>query len=163
MSFARSHNIGGWIDTARAVDSLTWTAGGSGDNTAITGQVTDRTALGAGGKATALSASITISWKAVQAISNTLTLKSIKLQHGSLANGSDMADLFNSGNTSSFADVVVDTGSGGTDRGRLKLDVDLASAKQYIRLVFTPDLSAANTDTGQVEAQFVFGGDDILP
>lgn len=59
-----------------------------------------------------------------------------------------------------LANTVVATGGAGgsTETGVVELDVDLRGAKQFTRLQFTPDLSAANTDTAEIAAVYVLGG-----
>ncbi|OSQ32000.1 hypothetical protein, partial [Thalassospira sp. MCCC 1A01428] len=47
---------------------------------------------------------------------------------------------------------------GTTETGAGKLGVNLAEASRYVRFVYTPDLSAADTDTAKVSVQYVFTG-----
>lgn len=157
MSFGRTHNIGSTITPRRACDHGAITAGGAGDNTLITGQIIDTMALGSGSASKALSARLSILWKAILGASATLTLKSITIEHGAASNLSDAATF-----QSVAVDPVVATGAG-TFRGEQNVDIDLAGCKQYVRLKVTPDLSAANTDTAEISAAFVFGGLDIVP
>lgn len=153
MSFARSHNIGAFIGNERASDNVAVTAGGAGDNTEVVGQIIDTTLF-----KHPLSVAVLINWKAVLGVSKTLTVKTVKLEHGDNSGLSDAANL------ATPADVVVatDSGSGSTLRGSQKYSSDLAGAKRYLRLKYTPDLSNTVTDTAELGACFVFGGQDEL-
>lgn len=154
MSFAEAHNIGSRIATSRASDNVSLTAGGAGDNTQVVGQIIDRTLFNY-----PLSVVVAICAKAVLGASATLTLKTVLLEHGDTSNLADAATF------SAPADAVLftDGGSGGTQRGQKEYDIDLAGAKRYLRLKFTPDLSAANTDTAECSSALIFGGSDTLP
>lgn len=131
------------------------TAGGAGDNTAITGVAIDRLATAG----LPLNAQIVIYWTATLAQAATLTVKTVKVQDS--ADGSTWADF------ATYADPgVVSTGptGGGTLTDVLEIaGSDLSSARRYVRLVFTPDLSAANTDTARIGAILNLAGFDRLP
>lgn len=130
------------------------TAAGTGDNTAVTGSTIDR-ASGAGRPS---SAALLILWQATLAAAATLTIKSVKVEHSD--DGSSWSDYL------TYTDPgVVGTGQtgGSTEKGVVKLACDLSSAKRYVRLDFTPDLSAANTDTASIVGAMVLAGFDRLP
>ena len=55
-----------------------------------------------------------------------------------------------------------DTG-GSTEAGVGVVGADLRSARRYVRVVATPDLSAADTDTASIDAVAVLYGADELP
>ena len=61
--------------------------------------------------------------------------------------------------------VVAATGptGGGTVTGCLEIDVKLRACGRYVRLGYTPDLSASGTDTAALSAVLVCGGMDRLP
>lgn len=153
MGFASNHDINSYIGAAPASDNATATAGGSGDNTLVTGLAIDRFALGL-----PLSAAFLLRYKAVLAAAATLSMAySIETDD---ASNFPAAVVLQSATT-----AVIDTGGTGgtTQRGIFRIPVDLAGAKQYIRLKFTPDLSAANTDTFEGSAIAVLGGQENLP
>lgn len=155
MSFSRHHNIGGYVGAKRASDNVAVTAGGAGDNTQVVGQIIDRQAL-----SLPLSILVLILWKTVLAAAATLTLKSVLIEHGddsALADAATYATLETAGGT-----AVATSAGGGTVRGESKYSVDLNGAKRYIRIKYTPDLSAANTDTAELSSCFVTGGSDTL-
>jgi hypothetical protein len=153
MNFSMAHNIDAYIGAATASDNAALTAGGTGDNTLVTGLVIDRVALGS-----PLSASFVARYKAVLAAAATLSLAySIETDDNS---GFSSPTVLQSATT-----AVIDTGAGGgsTQRGVYRIPVDFAGAEQYVRIKFTPDLSAANTDTAEVSIVAVLGGQDFLP
>lgn len=128
------------------------TAGGGGDNTAVTGITIDRFAKGS----VPLNGTLSILWQATLAASQTLTIKAVEVEHSD--NGSSW------GSYKTFADPgVVATGVGTAVKGAVEIGVDLGSAKRFVRAKFTPDLSAANTDTANLVAAFVLAGFDRLP
>lgn len=154
MNFAAAHNIDAFIGAATASDSATLTAGGTGDNTQVNGLVLDRNALGS-----PLSASFLARYKAVLGQANTLSLSA------TVQTADDSGISTNVNTLATFTKAVVDTGGtgGSTQRGVVRFPVDFAGAQQYVRIQFTPDLSAANTDTAEVSVVAVLGGQDFLP
>jgi len=142
---------------ASAFTSLT--AGGSGDNTAVTGLTLDRQSIG-------MPQSCIVSWifSAVLAQAATLTIKTLVIEDS--ANGTDWATYVPPAPVAApAAPGVVATGptGGGTVRGVSSIGINLTAARRYVRFGWTPDLSAANTDTASVVAQATFSGMDRLP
>lgn len=154
MNFAMTHNIDAFIGAAVASDDVSVTAGGSGNDTLVTGLAIDRAA-----ESYPLSASFVIRYKAALGAGNTISLSA------SVETAADSA--FATGTTvlATFANAVVDTGAtgGSTQRGVVRFPVDFAGALEFVRLKFTPTLSAANTDTADLSAIAVLGGQDFLP
>ena len=141
-------NIGAFIQLLRASANAALTAGGAGDNTEVVGVTIDRLAYGS-----ALSAVICIPFKAVLAAAATLSI-GWKLYHSDAANMAGETVL-----TEAAAAVVATGGGGGTtEAGQVEADVSLDGAKRYIRLKFTPNLSAANTDTAECSSVIALGG-----
>ncbi|ODT13079.1 MAG: hypothetical protein ABS57_19755 [Mesorhizobium sp. SCN 65-12] len=143
--------------TARLATAFTaLTAGGAGDNTNINGIAIDRFV----GGSLALNAEILLAFTATLAATKALLLKGVKIWHGD--DGVNWAvDPY-----ASIVDpgqVAVGAAGGSTEKGVFKLGVDLGSAKRFIRVDFTPDLNAANTDTGTVVAILNLAGFDRLP
>jgi hypothetical protein len=81
------------------------TAGGTGDNTLVTGLIIDRAAYNF-----PLSMVLALSFSATLAASKKLTMKSVTIEHGDAANLSDAASF----STPADVDVAVDSGSGST-------------------------------------------------
>ena len=143
-SYLQEHNVGARL-TAQAGGGVSATAGGAGDNTKADGLWLDRSRYG--------SAKLVIHYRATLAAAATLSLQ---------ANLRDAVDGAGAGANAfgaAMASKVVATGpgGGGTVRGVVELDYDLNGARQFVQAQFTPDLSAANTDTCQIEAVWVFG------
>lgn len=146
-------SIGDLIAVRRAAANTAVTAGGAGDNTEVVGVTIDRAQLGF-----PLSCVVAISFTATLAAAATLTI-AWDIDEGNAANLSDAEVL-----TAQTATVVA-TGpvGGGTVTGTFEVSVPLMGAGRYLRLNFTPNLSAANTDTAALAAVLVFGGADRLP
>lgn len=150
---AQLRDIGSLVKVDRAAANTAATAGGAGDNTLVTGVIIDRAAIG-----WPESAVVAIPFTATLAAAATLTITPV-VQEGNAANLSDAANLAAPG-----AQVVA-TGpvGGGTVTGTYELNVSLRGAGRYVRVNFTPDLSAANTDTAALSAVLVTGGAIRLP
>lgn len=146
-------SIGDQITVRRAAANTAITAGGGGDNTEVVGVIIDRAAIGF-----PQSCVVAIPFTATLAAGATLRL-AWDIDDGNAANLSDAEVLM------SAASAVVATGpvGGGTVTGTFEANVPLGGAGRYVRLQFTPDLSAANTDTAALSAVIVFGGADRLP
>ncbi len=143
-------SIGDLIAVRRAAANTAATAGGSGDNTAVTGVIIDRAEIGS-----PQSAVLAIPYTATLAAGETLSI-GYSVQEGNAANLSDAAVL-------AAADPVVVATGAGTVTGTFEVNVPLAGAGRYVRANFTPDLSRGATDTAALSAVLVFGGSDRLP
>lgn len=146
-------SIGDLIAVHRAAANTAATAGGSGDNTEVVGVILDRAAMGY-----PQSCVVAVPFTATLAAAATLSIAwDIDSGNASNLSGSEVLD--------SAATQVVATGpsGGGTVTGTFEANVSLAGAGRYVRLNFTPNLSAANTDTAALSAVMVFGGADRLP
>lgn len=147
------HNVDniGELLTARfaAVDSVT--AGGTGDATEVSGAYIDRQGFS--------SLKVVIPYSAVLAATKTLSIAA-NLQDATSLAGAGVADY-----GSAMASAVVATGptGGGTETGVVELDFDLAGANQFVRVQFTPDLSATGTDTASLAAVYILGGAQVQP
>lgn len=150
MTLATVRDVNSEITVRRAAANTAATAGGAGDNTAVTGVIIDRAALG-----WAESVVVAIPFTTTLASAQTLSVN-WTLQHGEDSGLSDAATLATSGA------AVVATGAG-TVAGVVEAGVSLRGARRYVRLNFTPDLSAANTDTAALSAVLVFAGANRLP
>lgn len=146
-------SIGALVAAMNAAGPAALTAGGTGDNSAVTGVIIDRAALG-----WPMSGVVVLPYVATLAAAATLSVAAT-LQHG------DEDDLGDAETYLAISTGVQATGGAGgsTEQGEIEVDVSLAAAKRYIRLNFTPDLSAANTDTARVGAVIVVAGSNRLP
>lgn len=144
--------IGDFISVVRAAANTAVTAGGAGDNTAVTGVIIDRAALGWPSSGV-LAIPFTTTLAATQSLSIGYTIQS-----GEAANLSDAATLL----TATSA-VVASSVGGGTVTGTFEVNFSMLGAGRYIRANWTPDLSASGTDTAALAAVIVTGGADRLP
>ena len=154
-NFAENHNIGQAIATPYVSKPTAIVAAGAGDNTAITGAIIDRYAID-----DPLSVHVALQFSATLAAAATLTFKTAVVQDGDDSGLSDAA-TFSELETSSGSVVATGPGGGGTVTGSKEYDVNLEGAKRYIRINYTPDLSAGATDTAGVHAVAVFGGQRV--
>lgn len=153
MSLTGSRDIHSEVTVRRAAANAAVTAGGAGDNTAVTGVIIDRAALG-----WAESAVLAVPFTTTLAQAATLSL-AYTFQHGEASNLSDAATL-----ASATTAVIATGGAGGsTETGVFEVGVSLRGARRYVRLNFTPDLSAGATDTAALSAVIVFAGANRLP
>ena len=143
-------SIGDEITVRRATANVAAAAGGAGDNTAVTGVIIDRFAIGNPESVVAA-----IPWTATLGAAATLQI-AYTLQSGENSGLSDATTL------ASAALATVATGAG-TFSGTFEANISLRGAGRYVRLNFTPDLSAANTDTAALSGVLVFGGANRLP
>lgn len=144
-------SIGDKISVVRAAANTAVTAGGGGDNALVTGVIIDRAAHG-----WPESMVVAIPWLTTLAAAATLTIS------GVVQTGPDAA-LASVRTLQTIAATVVATGVVTGGQGTMEVNVPLRGADRYVRLNFTPDLSAANTDTAALSAVLVFGGAERLP
>lgn len=150
---AQLRDIGALIKVDRAAANTAIVAGGAGDNTLVTGVIIDRAAQG-----WPESAVVAIPFTATLAAAATLSL-GYTVQEGNTSNLADAATL----QTAAPAVVATGPGGGGTVLGTFEVSVPLRGCARYVRLNFTPDLSAATVDTAALSAVMVFGGANRVP
>jgi len=146
-------NIGGKISVARAGANAAVTAGGAGDNTAVTGVIIDRAAFG-----WPQSAVFAIPFTTTLAATQSLAINTCVVQSGENSGLSDATTLATRPNGN-----VATSAGGGTVTGVVEFDVNLSTAGRYLRFNYTPDLSASGTDTAALSSIAVFGGAIRLP
>lgn len=149
----QNRSIGDLITVLRAAANTAATAAGTGDNTAVTGVIIDRNAIGS-----PQSAVLAIPFTATLAAGETLSI-GYTVQEG------QTDDLTDAETLQAAALAVVATGpvGGGTVTGTFEVNVPLMGAGRYVRANFTPDLSAGATDVAALSAVLVFGGAERLP
>lgn len=125
------------------------TAGGTGDNVAVTGQTINREKLPLSGK-------LCIPFLAALTDTESISF-TVAIQESADGSSWDSAETLQS------ATVAATSSGGSNEHGVVTLDVDLSGRKQYVRFNITPDLSASDTDTALFAAVFVLGGDDLVP
>ena len=146
-------SIGDLVVVRNAAGPAAALAGGAGDAAAVTGTIIDRAALG-----WPQSAVVCLPYTATLAEAKTLSIASV-IQHGAESDLSDADTL-----ATVASGVQATGGSGGsTEAGQVEVNVSLAGAARYVRVNFTPDLSATGTDIARVAAVVVLGGATRLP
>lgn len=150
---AQVKDIGFFVST-RFGGKAEATAGGTGDATEKDGATITLASVGY-----PKSGKCVLAFEAVLAQAATLTLAyNLQYNDGTWKDVTDPAAV--------TATVVATGGTGGsTESGVVEIDVDftkIQDATAY-RVQYTPNLSAANTDTADVTAVWVLGGFDELP
>ena len=145
-------NIGAMVSVKRATTAVALTAAGSGDATAVTGITIDRFTLNM-----PMSLVATSVGEATLSSGATLSLLT-DIKH------SDDDTTYTS-LTSEASTVIVTGASGGSVASGFShsVSVNLSSAKRYVKICPTPDLSAAGTDTAVLRVVAVLGGENPLP
>ena len=141
--------------TARVASAFaSATAGGAGNNTPVVGLAIDRLSLGSVPQC----GEIEIPFEAVLAVGDTLSITALQVEDS--ADGVAWATY-----QTLTAPGVVATGpvGGATVHGQVSADINLSSARRFVRVDHTPSLSAAATDTAKTLAVLVLGGFDELP
>jgi hypothetical protein len=152
MNSSLGKDIKAELHPVAALDPVSATAGGAGDGTEADGVTIDQRALSTGFN----SVEFNIAAKAVLAEDETLTVTG-NLQDS--ADGSSWADI-----TTPATLLTLTGGAGGsTERGVARMGVDLTKYRRYVRCQATPELSAANTDTANLQGIAIFGGGQELP
>jgi hypothetical protein len=157
MDMVIQKDIGSVVENRVASTPLVWTAAGTGDNTTLTGISIDREAVLSGGAGSpALSAKFTALFGTTLASGATLNIAWTIL---------DSADNSTFATYASAAGVTVATGvsGGGVVNSHSSINVNLSSAKRYIRADIVPNLSASGTDTAVAIIVATLAGFDRLP
>lgn len=117
--------------------SVNVTAGGSGDNTALTGDAIDTQDKNGG--------LLTIAGTTTLGATETLEIKTVKITHADTSDGTftDYQDI-------TVGEVAVGGTGGSTETFEFNHYFVAKNTKRFIKVVFTPDLSRANTDTARV-------------
>lgn len=146
-----TNDVGSCLAARYASAGIDATAGGSGDATEVNGAWIDRQNFG--------SVKVVVVYTATLAQDETLSVAG-NLQDATDSSGTGAADF----GTAYSSAVQATGGSGGsTETGVVEFDFDLQTAKQYVRMQFTPDLSASGTDTAEIAAIYVLGGSNENP
>jgi hypothetical protein len=122
------------------------TAGGASDNTEALTPAIDLLALPDRFEAVAFTGSVTTTLAAGKSLTVT----------GKFITSDD--DVTYSDMTSAAAVLTLSSTAGGTVTGAFVTDCSLEYAKRYVKFSITPDLSAANTDTANIQRSLQFSG-----
>jgi len=168
-------NLASMIIAVEASAHAAATAGGTGDNAEVVGLTIDRENLLPYGTAAAVTnaapigAVFLVNYEAALGAGNTLTIGKGLVEDS--ADGVNWATIYDQTGTAApippawpVAGVVDTGGAGGTtQRGVIAFGTDIQKARRYVRFDFTPDLSAATTDTLKVDVVAVLSGLGEVP
>jgi hypothetical protein len=158
-TFGQALNIGFWLRCRGAMTPAVITAGAGNDNVAVNGLIVDRQDLGL---RIPMSAKVSVTYVATVNTAETLSA-AVKIQHGTLANGSDMTDYVDEYGHGAIASAVIQSGPLTAQPGVLEINVACDGMRRYVRVVTTFDLSRTGTDTVATSAQWIFGGIEAIP
>jgi hypothetical protein len=142
-------DIGAHIST-RFGGTADVTAAGTGDATEVDSPWIDRQDY--------FSCKVSVGYEAVLADTEDIAI-GLNLQDATSAAGAGAADF----GTAVPSAVLVTSSGGTTETGVLEADFNLMTARQFIRLQYTPDMSAAATDTAELGAIVILGGPEDKP
>lgn len=148
---ASMNNAGALLAGRYAAAGVDVTAGGSGDNTEVNGAWIDRLGFN--------SIKVVIPYTTTLAQAATLAIAA-NLQDASDSSGTGAADYGDA--LAATVQATGDTG-GSTETGVVELDFDVSGCDRYVRIQFTPNLSAANTDVAEMGAVYVLAGSASNP
>jgi hypothetical protein len=162
MNLVVQRNIGAIIELARAGAASSLTAGGAGNNVAVTGATIDRQNVsGAGSAGQPYGGSMPLS--ALFGMAFTASLAAGKALTGALTvNHSPDGSTWTPLQTIAATQAAL-SAAGGTVNGQLNFQISLTSAQRYLQFVWTPNLTAASVDTASIFPMLAFGGFDHLP
>lgn len=148
---AFQQNAGALLAARYASAGVDVTAGGSGDNTEVNGAWIDRLGFN--------SVKVVICYTATLAQSATLSFAA-NLQDASDGSGTGAADFGDA-----LSSTAVSTGGtgGSTNTGVVELDFDVSGADRYVRIQYTPNLSASGTDVAEMGAVYILAGGTSNP
>lgn len=146
-------NIGALGDLLRLTDHGVSTAAGAGDATSITGITIDREGFSSGSLPN--SALVGVVYEATLGSGKTL---SVGYAVQDSADGATWADY----QTATYTVVATGVSGGGVAKGQFNVQVNLSSARRYVRFNYNPDLSATGTDTTYSDGVGFVAGFDRL-
>lgn len=165
-----------FFDLSLAINAAAKTslvAAGSGDNVQVVGLTIDRENLTVNGTIATYTNLVPIGvvfellYDATLQATQTLSISAVEVDHS--PDGTTWTTFLTQASavkpTNWQPAGVVDTGAGGgsTQRGVARYGLDIKGAQRYIRIKFTPDLSASGTDVAEIMVCATFTGFDELP
>lgn len=149
-TFTDLKDINAFITGHAAVGQTSATAGGSGDDTAASGEWVKREYYYSG--------SVLIPYTTSLADGETLAF-TVTFEHADDASGSNAESYDPAYCDSGVENEVVHSGAVSDESGVCQVPVNLQAAKNYVRVNVTPVMSASSTDTASFSAVLVLGGD----
>lgn len=162
---SNGHDLASTIGIVVAAPKATATAGGTGDATLVHGTAIDVTALNPPAGSSASEGNCRYE-SVCFALAGTATLADTKALNLTASIETCAASGFGSGVVTLVATAAVigyTSAGGGTYQLVGKIGCSLENALQYIRVSFTPDLTASGTDVSDIQALAIFGGAGETP
>lgn len=150
MSWGQTKDFGAYMKPVRAGAEVDVTAAGSGDATEVDGAWIDTKGYE--------SLEFILSYTATLQADETMTFAA-NVQDADTIGGSGAADVATT-HLSAMAATTVATGDSGgsTETGVHSIGIDLTMCKRFVRVQWTPNLSASGTDTAKIGSLYVLGG-----
>lgn len=156
----RSDNIGAFITSKLALDNTTVGAGVGGSGTPINGNVFDRLGV----RNLHLSGKLQIGYKATLASGHSATIDwAVRNSDTSGGTYTNVVTSSPSRHPASGQASISANDDGTAVRGVVEVDLDLLGAKEFLRGVVTPTLSASGVDTLTLCGVWALGGGEELP
>lgn len=155
MSWGQTKDMGAYIKPVRAGAEVDGTAGSTGDNTEVNGAWIDMKGFE--------SLEFVLSFTATLGSGETLALIA-NVQDADDINGTGAADV-STDHLSALASTVIATGESGgsTETGIYALGIDTTMCKRFVRVQWTPNLSASGTDTFKIGQLYLQAGAKYPP
>ena len=155
-----SNNIGAFITSKLALDNTSVGAGVGGSGTPVNGNVFDRLA----NRNLLLSGKLQLGYKFTGASGHTASVAwAIR---DSVESGGTYGNIERSSpaaHPASGVSTITANDDGTAVRGVVEVDVDLMGAKEFLRAVVTPTLSASGVDSLTLSGIWALGGGEELP
>lgn len=150
MSWGQKKDFGAYMKPVRAGAEVDGTAGSTGDNTEVNGAWIDTRDYE--------SLEFILSYTATLQAGETLALIA-NVQDADDIDGNGVADVSTS-YLSALSSTTIATGESGgsTETGTYSVGIDLTMCKRFVRVQWTPNLSASGTDTFKIAPLYVLGG-----
>ena len=158
-TFAQMLNIGLWLRDRGALTPAVITAGAGNDGVAVNGLIIDRMDMGL---RLPMAAKLAVNYVANVNTGETMTA-ALKIQHGAVSDGSDMADYVDEYGMGAVASATVESGPLTAKAGVVVINLACDGMKRYVRAVSTLNLSRSGTDTVAYSGMWTFGGIEAIP
>ena len=155
MSWGQTKDMGAYFKPVRAGAEVDGTAASTGDNTEVDGSWIDMQGF----------EGLEFIWSYTAALGSGETLDMIaNVQDADDISGTGAADV-STDYLSALASTTIATGESGgsTETGAYSLGIDTTMCKRYVRVQWTPNLSASGTDTFKIVPLYVQTGAKYPP
>jgi len=155
-----SNNIGAYITSKLALDNTSVGAGVGGSGTPISGNVFDRLAH----RNLLLSGKLQLGYKFTGASGHTATVAwAIRDSSESAGTYTNVITSTPGAHPASGSSTITAADDGSAVRGVIEVDIDLMGAKEFLKPIITPTLSASGVDSLTLSGIWALGGGEELP